>query len=110
MGSKSRLRLLTRLLYMNIIDGLKGPYVIDWERYNERPLWGIDFVHYLIRCYGICEIEEFTKHLKNLSFVTEEQHDRFKTLYILDAMLDILQKQYSEDYQKVTKALSDATN
>lgn len=94
------------MTYMNLIDGKKGVYIIDWERYGERPIWGIDFVHYFIRCFDVQNLTEFKKRINGCGFVSSDEKIYFEKIYVIDALFDILQKQCSEKYRELIKRLS----
>jgi len=82
------------LTYMNVCDVKGTTYFIDWTNYGERKIWGIDFVHYFIRSFGIKNEEEFERRL---SKYREESGlladiDYFKKIYLVDRLYDLLEK------------------
>lgn len=94
------------LTYMNLITGPKATFIIDWERFGERPLWGIDFVHYMRRCFEIRDSKSFEQELTGLEFISAEDKAYFVATYFIDEMMDILQKSCPKDYARVSKTLA----
>ncbi len=72
------------LTFRNIIASPDSTYtLIDWEYAPYKPLWGIDFAHYILRTYG---------PKGNVAHMFPEIQDSLPPLCIIDRIYDILQK------------------
>jgi hypothetical protein len=91
------------LTYMNICDMDGSLYLIDWENYGERKIWGIDFVHYFIRSFPIENLDEFNKYLAQFNKDNNLSLDLkyFEKIYIIDQLYDLLEKNNREIYLEV---------
>lgn len=94
------------LTYANIIDGREGVSIIDWERFNERPIWGIDLVHYLVRVFDIKSIDDFRRaiHLAHLSIDADEAY--LTAVYKADTFFERLDKTCHKEYELLVSTLA----
>lgn len=95
------------LTYANIIDGREGTFIIDWERFNERPIWGIDLIHYLVRVFDIKDVDGLrrTLHLTRLPVEADESY--LIAVYKADAFLEKLDKTRHADYERLISKLKE---
>ena len=94
------------LTYMNIIRTADNKfYLIDWERFDERNIWGIDFCHYFVRCFSIKNSKDFKKYLEE--FANKNNFnldiDYLIRAYLIDKTLDLLDKNYKEQYNRIVQ-------
>lgn len=94
------------LTYANIIDGRVGLFIIDWERFGERPIWGIDLIHYLVRVFDIKNVEDLrhTLHLIRLPIDADEAY--LIAVYKADTFLESLDKTRHDDYERLVARLA----
>ncbi len=106
------------LTYRNVIIDASGNLVlIDWEYAGDRPFWGLDFVHFFARSFGVDHRidtiagrrDVFKSHLDQWSSVHQQglDLDYFARAYLLDYLFDIFQKNIPAHYKDVAKALND---
>ena len=93
------------LTFMNIIRTGNRLAIIDWERYGERPVWGIDLVHYLVRAYGVSNRNSFKIALTQCSNISPDDYDYFERVYILDELFDELHKKHREELDSIVKKI-----
>lgn len=89
------------LTYANVIDGREGPFIIDWERFNERPIWGIDLIHYLVRVFDIKDVDGLQRalHLTRLPIEADESY--LIAVYKADVFLEKLDKTRHAEYERL---------
>ncbi len=94
------------LTYANLIDGHEGPFIIDWERFGERPIWGIDLIHYLVRVFDIKNLDDFRRalHLTRLPIDADEEY--LTAVYKADVFLEKLDKTHHVDYERLVSKLA----
>ncbi len=95
------------LTYANLIDGDEGVFVIDWERFNERPIWGIDLIHYLVRVFDIKTVDDLRRalHLAHLPIDADEAY--LTAVYKADVFLERLDKTRHDDYERLVSKLAE---
>jgi hypothetical protein len=106
--------------YKNILveknGGTKKPVLIDWEYFGLRSIWGIDLVHYLIRCTRtegkditiaytsfIARVKEMNKYF-SLEKIGLNERD-LENLYLVDRFFDVLQKDFPNHYSDISKRM-----
>lgn len=95
--------------YMNIVRSGHHVTVIDWERFNERPVWGIDFAHYVLRSRALRGKEAAETLAQSFASALELSPEHVAALFALDEVLDIVQKRYPELYGTARKYLVSET-
>lgn len=96
------------LTYANLIDGAEGPFIIDWERFNERPIWGIDLAHYAARSLDVATAEQLAVRIEETQTRIDAPPGYLKDVYILDTVMDMLDKWHPSVYAKLVILLATA--
>ncbi len=91
----------------NLIKTEQGVYAIDWGRANEKPLWLIDAVYFLVRVRGIKDLNDWEKRGVP-ALIEHSSIDKVtaKSLYCASILFEILYKKYPAEYTNVVKQIS----
>lgn len=95
------------LTYANFIDGNEGPFIIDWERFDERPIWGIDLVHYLVRVFNIKDVGGFREALSLTNLPVDANESYLTAVYKADVFLERLDKTRHAEYERLVAKLGE---
>ena len=86
------------LTFRNILVGPAKdlPALIDWEYSHLRPIWGIDFVHYAVRAFGIKSYDEAVEAKSKIVAYMPEIENDFSVFVAMDRIFDLLAKSYND--------------
>ncbi len=81
----------------DVKDNLRCQLVlIDWEYSSSRPVWGIDFIHYMVRALKISSYREAMEARSKIVAHMPEIDKDFPVLVALDRIFDLLVKNYND--------------
>ena len=90
------------LTHMNLLESQDGDlYLIDWERWDERNIWGADLAHYLIRSSKKPDKKSYDEKIKRYVGNIEV----WSALYYVDRIFDSLRKNYAPAYETLVREL-----
>jgi len=92
------------MTFMNILVNKNDLYIIDWENFGERSVWGLDFVHYFVRAHNNVSIEILLEHFDELK-EKPMNSDEFESLCAIDSLYDFLEKNNQALYKDVCKEI-----